>query len=306
MQEKNFHISLLKNYEYKMIWNLSNSCNYSCSYCYNRPVPGKKEITDSFSPEQISKCFDDTHKRWLILISGGEPFLVPQFPELLKNLSANHHVQITTNLTSPHLDHLEDYINPSRIMMISASLHASERETKDPGFNKFIDRYISLEKKGYRMLINYVSYPPLFTRIEKDFNYLHEKGIHDITVLTYRGKWEGKDYPGSYTKEQRRIISQLAIDKAEDLIAGQHTNYKGIRCEAGHKFFSMDSIGNINRCGTVDTCNGNLFDGTFKLNNSDLPCPSKECIDCYLGIVSLRPNGFQKISNKIPFMIRKW
>lgn len=52
-------------------------CNFRCSYCFlPLDVLDREHPTvERYSIEHIKKRFDDTGREWLILISGGEPFL---------------------------------------------------------------------------------------------------------------------------------------------------------------------------------------------------------------------------------------
>ena len=282
-----FHISMLKNYPYRMIWNMNKACNLRCEYCYFAGDENNfKDNDPAFSSQEIADAFNKTGKKWLILMSGGEPFLYPDIYAVLKELGKNHSLQITTNLMECDPVLLKESLPPSSVMMISASLHITTKRT-EAKMKEFVDRYQALKSFGYPILVNYVSYPPLLERMEDDIEKLREMDVADITVLTYRGEVNEKPYPGSYTPGELQLISRYAIDESENLIASGKNNYYGQLCTAGQHYFSMDSRGNVFRCGSINRNYGNLFLSTFTPDLKPTPCIAQRCDDCYLGISSL-------------------
>lgn len=285
-----FNVNILKNYTNRIIWNTTYRCNFVCPYCFfsEKEHATGDEIVSRLSAEQIAKAFDSTGKQWLILLSGGEPFLIPDFLNLLKLLSRNHHLQITSNLCSELVYKLPDYFRPERVMMISGSLHPAERKRNDRHYEEFFKKYWFLKKHGYPLLVNIVTYPPQITEIPDEINYLRSHGIDNVTVLTYRGYWNNKYYPGSYSAEELKIINKYCIDNNELLIAENGMNFKGTHCEAGMNYFSMDPFGNVTRCGSIHDAHGNLFKEGIHFSEWAEKCTSEDCVDCYLGLVALR------------------
>jgi MoaA/NifB/PqqE/SkfB family radical SAM enzyme len=280
---------MLRKYEHRIVWNMNMQCNFSCPYCYFIDNLNSAQNDQAvFTPEKISESFNKTEKEWLILLSGGEPLIYPGFLKTAELLTKKHFIQLSTNLLSDNIFHFAENIPAERVMAVSASLHITEREKQKGGIDDFIKKCLKLQEKGFRIIVSYVTWPPLFERMEKDISFLQNAGIKQITALTYRGVFEKKHYPGSYQTFQLDLIKKYAIDDAEMLIATNKTGYRGFYCEAGYKYFSMDSDGNVFRCGTVKKKYGNLFNGTFSPGNSDKVCPAKLCIDCYLGIISVK------------------
>lgn len=269
---------------------MSLECNMACEYCYFFPVLNKKnnQNINYFSPEHIQQSFNNTGKAWLILLSGGEPLIYPEFIEIAERLTKKHTIQLSTNLLSGKIFEFAEKIKSEKVMAISASLHIQEREKHKNGVEDFIKKCLYLQKKGFAVLVNYVTWPSLFNRLEQDFEMLYKAGIKQATVLTYRGMYKNKFYPESYTDSQQQIILKYALDEAEMLISKCKTQFNGYLCEAGYKYFSMNESGDITRCGTIHKRYGNLFNGSFTPDISDKPCVAEECIDCYLGIISVK------------------
>ncbi|MBD3238300.1 MAG: hypothetical protein GF332_01510 [Candidatus Moranbacteria bacterium] len=82
--------------------------------------------TKIFSPEEVRAFLDGTKKTWRIYLSGGEPFIYPNFIETVKELTQNHRVVLYTNL-STQIDRLVKEIDPKKIDFVYASLHWGER-----------------------------------------------------------------------------------------------------------------------------------------------------------------------------------
>jgi len=283
MQDTSFDMAMVKDYEYKIFWTISDLCNFHCSYCYRDKTAEQYYATKKYTVGYIADCFNKTGKSWLILLAGGEPFLMPRFLPLVKELTKQHHIQISSNLCSDDVFEFPDYAPPEKVMVIGASLHVEQREKVDPGFENFIEKYHFLEQKGYRVLVNYVAWPPLLNRIEKDFAYLKSRGVNNVTAFTFLGNWNGKYYPDSYTEEEIAMITRLSVFNGEEDILRRRTKYKGIPCEAGYKYFSMDIRGNITQCNSIKTGYGNLFDDSFKPDLTNKKCIAEECIDTYMG-----------------------
>jgi MoaA/NifB/PqqE/SkfB family radical SAM enzyme len=275
-------MEIFHNYENKIFWTISNFCNFRCPYCYIDKTQTPEYITQNYTPEYIADCFNQTGKTWLIMLAGGEPFIMPQFLPLMKELTKNHHIQISTNLCSDEVFKFPEYVSPEKVMVISASLHVVEREKVDPKFEKFIEKCLFLQEKGFRVVVNYVAWPPLLTRIEKDFEYLKDKGIKNMTVFTFLGEYNGKSYPESYIENEIELISKLSTYKREIDILRCNTKYKGIRCEAGHKYFTAELDGTIYKCRSINIKHGNILDGSFKPDKKNRKCTAENCIDTYM------------------------
>jgi MoaA/NifB/PqqE/SkfB family radical SAM enzyme len=282
MKAFSFKKKIDKKYEYKMLWTPSDFCNYNCIYCFNPPSIGFPYATKKYSPLDIARSFDETGKSWLIMFLGGEPFMMPDFLPLLRELTRKHDINISTNLCSDDVFKFPDFVPSEQVMVINASLHVLEREKEDPGFEKFIEKYFFLEEKGYRILVSYVTWPPLFNRIEKDFNYLRSRGIENIMPIIFRGMYNGKEYPFDYSPEEINLLSNLVGNKSPVDFKPRNTNNNKMTCEAGYKYFYMDYYGNVSRCNMIQNeKHGNLFEGTFKPNTRRYRKMSEECKICW-------------------------
>jgi MoaA/NifB/PqqE/SkfB family radical SAM enzyme len=306
----------MKTYDIMGSWTINTSCNFKCPYCHpilhDEVAPGsgsKKEI------EKIVQFFDKTKKTWLIIITGGEPFLYPNFIELCKKLSKKHYISIITNLSSDLAYRFCKEINPKRVGWINCSLHITERERL--GLNKDVIKKIKLLKKHkFRINVTQVMWPPAIEKFDGIFEYFKKHGIV-IKPIGFKGIYNGKKYPDSYKKREREkmeyylnIVSKNyrkeknnpyffevkpKIDakelakkyadvgnknkKVTNIFRG-NLSFKGIPCLTGKTFVRIDDKGDIIRCLGSRTKLGNIYKGRIKLFKRIKKCKSKICI-CY-------------------------
>lgn len=286
LQEK-LNFDSLKQFPYRINWNMNLKCNLKCRYCFFPHV--KKEDPDVFkhSPEHISSAFERTGKEWLIMLSGGEPFLYPGFIKLCQELSKKNWLQISTNLTHSDIHSFCDTMDPERIFVINASVHVLSHSGKS--MERFIDHFQYVRSKGFHIIASYVTYPELFknNKIEKDFDFLKNRGVWPVIPLTYNGIYKKQTYPGHYTQEQLAVIYKLAQDKRELLNATGNMKFTDYLCVAGSRYFFMDIRGDVYRCVSDRTYLGNMFNHTFSSMGKTEPCRVDYCNDSCNGIVSV-------------------
>jgi len=280
-----FSYSPMREMDGKICWHINDLCNFKCKYCFFPYFTEENPDAGRLSPEQIVEAFNKTGRKWHLYIAGGEPMLYPNFAELISLLKPHHPVQISTNLYNKKVKEFVERVTPDNVIMINGSLHITHHNKTS--LAEFIKNYHLFLEKGFNIVVTYVTYPPLFERMEKDFEYMRSQGIQRIHPLTFQGMYEGKKYPGSYTKEQIKLIHDLSIDKREIFVTSNKLNFKNRLCRAGKDYFYMEINGEVYKCGTIRESCGNLFDGTFNPAEHPMTCPMTHCNDSGLGVSSL-------------------
>jgi len=294
--DKAYFVDKFSPFKKKIIWQINNSCNFRCEYCFGLELfePAKKH---PYSNEHITNSFNKTDMSWLIVITGGEPFLHNNFIDLLKLLTKNHTVAFSSNFSHNDIYRLTEIENKDNILLVNASAHFEYREKMTRNLDDFIEKVLFLQNNNIPVLVSHVAYPPYISSIEDHFQNLRNRGIKDLSVLTFRSVYNDCNYPENYTKQEIEFIDRNSVDYTESLIARKQTDFYGHYCEAGQNFFFMDFHGNVRRCGSVHKKYGNLFEQTFfpPKNDKLMPCIVHDCVDCYLGFLSVKDDKAGKI-----------
>lgn len=261
-------------------WHLTNRCNFYCEYCHSqiRKVLNKEHL-DEPSASLVIQRFNEIVGTCAIHMSGGEPFLFPDFVQLCQGLTRRHYISINTNLSIDNLLSFSNIIDPNRVLFINAALHIAERELKNESVNKFIDNIIILQNRRFNVKALYVVYPPLIDRFADDISRLREGGVQRISPKVFKGVYNGKRYPDNYTENEKIKIMNKSKDYQfnKPYLEGQ-MSFTGQQCTAGKRFFKINVTGDIQRCATVKGNYGNLYLGTFKPNEVVQPCPAKRIL----------------------------
>jgi organic radical activating enzyme len=241
----------------------------------------------------IAQSFDKTGLTWMLHITGGEPFIFPNFVNLCKLLTQKHFININSNLSQRSIYKFAEVIDPSRVSFINVGVHTVEREKR-----KLVDDLITknnlLKEKGFYVFFSYVMHPSLFERYENDFNFYKNNGIF-ILPKAIRGVIDGKRYPNTYTKDEitlfknyaTKALSYLKSDRIdgttplidlsldEEFIEGI-PSFHGLACSAGKNFVRIWPDGTVTQCDR-DHNMGNIYEGTMKLRTATTICNTFSC-----------------------------
>ncbi|MFP4459830.1 MAG: radical SAM protein [Candidatus Zixiibacteriota bacterium] len=288
-------------------WNLNSLCNFKCVYCFcsTEALSNEHPAVGRYSSKHIAKAFNETGLVWRIHMSGGEPFLYPDYINLCKLLSEKHYISINTNLTTKNVFDFGETINPDKVLSINAGLHVLEREKHKDGVKKYIEKFNFLKNKGFEIRSEYVSYPPLFERMKEDIKLLNKNGVEPVNIKIFRGNFEGKHYPEAYSKDQLEFLRDIMIDTRELKIANNRFDFYGRRCEAGFRSFNMDAAGNLSRCLSTKRSYGNLFTGNYKFDKKARPCPLRYCGCPYEGFRLIKEEKASKAETLIEVLKEK-
>ena len=253
----------------RFTWNIHYTCNYRCPYCF---FDGKwveyKKRNIYLSVDEWMLYWDEIYKKYgrsYILITGGEPFIYPNFIELIERLSQIHYpINISTN-ASGDLESFVKRIDPDRVSL-SVSLQLNFENV-----DSFLKKVKFLRAHRFQGCINFVAYPPFI----KQVNFLLEqfKSIgEELKIIPFWGKYQDKDYPFAYTDEEKKIIG----------INGTWFNKvrkKDSICLAGFNSAIIFPDGKVARCGQIGekVLVGNFLDQGFKLLDKPLPCDAEFC-----------------------------
>jgi len=254
-------------------WDSHYKCNFRCPYCWFYEVwvnEGKRNVYLSVDEWMGHwKRFYDHYGKCHIAITGGEPFLYPNFIPLIKQLSQLHSVKITTNM-SGDIETFVKEIDPQKVTL-DLNFHPlfSNQEL-------FIKKTLLLKNAGFKAGVCYLAYPPQMKQMETVRKRFAEAGI-GFALAAFWGEYQGRRYPESYSQQERDIMRPhlgADVDRITYHLKGESP--KGKLCNAGYKYAVIQSDGKVIRCGQLPDAMGNFFDKDFRLFPTAQPCT----VDC--------------------------
>jgi len=253
-------------------WLINFSCNYRCPYCVLEPCrEGSAKRDRLFSTGQILDAwtkFRDRYGEAFIYISGGEPTIYPDFFTMLKELSQLHRLALNTNLSVP-VNSVIDNLDPSRVSL-SVSFH--------PFFAKMTemaDKLVALSEKKFDFDVSCVAWPPLIRKLDDYHSYFQN---YKFKVIPFRGAYDGKIYPESYTEEEKRSVDKYIADRCGTKFSVAPPMVSGRLCRAGQVFANIMPDGEVLRCGSGhERIYKNFFDGDFLFLDKPAPCVAEHC-----------------------------
>jgi len=255
-------------------WDIHYACNYRCPYCwFDGRWHDLSRQNKYHGIEELLKPWKKIYERYgpvSIELIGGEPFIYPHFTELIKELSQMHNISITTNL-SVEVDDFAKQINSSRVK-VTPTFHPLFAD-----FDKFSKRLLLLREKGMSYHVNYLAYPPHLKLLK---HYADKFMVYDfkLFVMTFWGKYNGKDYPQAYTQEESQLIQLYLGNRKGEKFQLEPKQVKGKLCRAGQVYADVKADGSVFRCGgSYPETIGNLFGSEFELLDEPSPCKSDFC-----------------------------
>jgi len=260
-------------YDMYLHWQLNRECNFNCNYCFADPFVGK---VDEIDIKKAIDRLDKFNKTFLITLTGGEPFLVPNFTEFVQELTKKHYVRIDTNLSVGHnFDKFINAISPERVIEITWSIHILEREIKKLKLSRLTDAVKKFEAKGFVMSGNYVVYPPVLERIDADMAHFAAEGLTVYPSL-FVGRYQGKDYPIyneriAYEQDELKVINKYNRQANTVLM-----KTKNVLCQAGSSSFYVNADNDVFPCVTVEKKIGSFYED-WDLFPHVIRCPKNYC-----------------------------
>lgn len=166
-------------------WHLTKQCTQNCDFCLSRSSP-KEDLKEVTNYESIidRMSFLGIEK---ISYSGGEPFLLPNF----KNIIKYAHKKMITQIVTTNGDVLDKYDIDTlkHFQYIKFSFHGmSKRHDFIMGenhFEKTITNICNLHKNNIIVGINYLLTKSSCYDLEDFFNYIKDYNIYNILLQSY-------------------------------------------------------------------------------------------------------------------------
>jgi len=205
-------------------------------------------------------------------ITGGEPFLLPGFIDMLKAFNDNIKVAITTN-TKCDLTKFVQEISPEKILSLTCSLHPSQ----SMNIEYFIGKILLLKNRGFPVSVNYVAYPEQLWLIPYFKELVEQVGVR-FHVDPYG---PGPKRPYELSEREKEFLSRFVGTDRHDFFNLEPKMY---RCSGGMNFFSVLPNGDTYTCVTKRYVKehfvGNVFDENFKPYDEPVKCNAISCAGC--------------------------
>ncbi|HET7360707.1 MAG TPA: radical SAM protein, partial [Salinimicrobium sp.] len=154
---------------------LTDSCNFRCQYCMpeeNMQCLPNKDLMQVDEIETIAKIFVDLGVK-KIRLTGGEPMVRKEFPEILKRVSKLPvELSLTTNAVLAHkyLENLKAAgVRSLNISLDTLNPKTFKKITKRDNFQRVWDNILLLLKEGFRVKINAVGIEGVIEKEILDF-----------------------------------------------------------------------------------------------------------------------------------------
>ena len=256
----------------KAVWWITLRCNLKCPYCTAEQV--RDPLLD-YPIEPTAKWIDAWNRidgDVLIDISGGEPFLQPDFVDLIVNLDSSKKVAITTNLTYD-MTRFAQSVSPEKCVCVTASLHL----TSGMNIEYFTGKLLLLKHRGFDVGVNFVAFPEQLWIIDRLRDWFSEFGLR-FHVDPYM---PGPVYPYNPSGMEKRFLECRTGSDRDDYHSEAVKDYL---CDAGTNYFVVSPNGQVSPCVgrlySTDNAMGNIFDADFKLLGRPLVCRRKFCSGC--------------------------
>ena len=303
-------------------WDIMYECNYNCTYCFLNFEETKNHFkTVYLKPQEWLRIWKDIYNRYgqcHMQITGGEPFVYPEFIDLISGLAKMHSFSISTNL-SWNVNEFIAKTQPEKIR-IDAAFHPEFTNV-----DEFLNKLIKLKDSNYMTSVTMVAYPPLLAKI-KDLGKVFKLGGFDLILYPYRGPFQDRDFPMEYSEEELILLEELGLKLGRNVskrLENRHLTTKFIRdtddkkndiadskqpqespsiqkptykaCRMGQRYAKILPNGDAFRCCASvwdETKNweswgelGNLAKQTFNLLERPGPCNFWENCLCYKSMV---------------------
>ncbi|HLD29536.1 MAG TPA: hypothetical protein VJC03_04280, partial [bacterium] len=237
-----------------------------------------KEIWDA-----VAQRYGEGH----LHISGGEPFIYPDFISLAAHLIKNFTVEFDTNL-SFDVDEFMAKVGTERVKFATAF------HPRFADFEIYIGKLLKLKKAGYDLGVNYVAYPEQLAEMGEYRKRFEEVHI-SFDIMPFRGTYRGREYPEGYTEEEKRLLRSIdprTASRMLDVYAGGENKgkplnpHKGKKCRMGQVYVKIHPDGQAYRCCLIKEKGkkGNIIEGTFAFDEDPQVCDLDKC-PCWVAMV---------------------
>lgn len=209
-------------YELHLI--LTHSCNLRCLHCY---MEAGNKLNDELTFDELKafliKVFQFTHQTINVVISGGEPFVVPWLPKLISFLKENEcSIDIYTNGILIKEEFLNDHfknVNNIQIGMEGISSRTYEFIRKRSDFKTIKENIQLIKKYNIPLTLAIIIMPHNFEELKQKIkNFIDDIFYEKLKIrIDAEIDWEGRaenllslNYKNFYTNNMEEILEFIS------------------------------------------------------------------------------------------------
>jgi hypothetical protein len=262
-------------------WNMNTQCNYRCTYCTQRFLDDRTRWARDVP--RFLTAFSQLEGPWEVKLSGGEPFLHPQFLDVVRGLAEHRRaISVVTNFSSS-LDVLRAFVDAAgaQLRVLSCSLHVEYVDIDDGTAGTttvaaFLAKCVTVQSMlpaGASLVVTCVATRALLPRLPSLLARLSASGVR------FKVQPEKRDRDViDYTSGERDQLVQLGGHNGLGVVA---PDFGGQPCWAGARSFIVDDRGLAFRCYPARRYRretlGNFLDASFTLRDAPTTCLYSYC-----------------------------
>ncbi len=267
----------------RVLWEITNTCNYHCSYCMFSSE--SKTIEDELNTKEVMKTIKELkeHHFTHIKFTGGEPFVRKDMIQILQYASQlGFDMDVSTN-ASLLTNEMAQELSKMKIPMVHVSLDGSDASTHEEvrgknTFEKTVRGIRNLTNNGVYTRIGTVIYKGNEDTLEEVVKLAIQLKTNEIifSFMEALGRLEGDETilskrSTASVKEEIEILAKKYKEQIK--VKYSLTENKAIQaeecCPAVSKFIYINNLGQVSPCTWV-VAKHPEYQSTLTLKNSSL------------------------------------
>ena len=268
----------------RVIWEVTNECNYACSYCIFASTGKKPE--GELHTEKVFKTLEDLKLNGFshIKFTGGEPFIRPDMLDILKKAKdLGFFCDISTNASFLN-NEIVNELEKLDLEMVHISLDGHNKEIHEAvrGKKSFEPTYQGLSLlfgKKIKVRVGCVIHKFNENYLEDMINFCESLSVNELvfSMMEPVGRLRGKEIGlatksvNELSKELNGLISKYTLKVSHNLtsnIKSIEEPVSSISCPGGQKFLFINSTGDVSPCTWITEraaqfVMGNLYQNTL-------------------------------------------
>jgi MoaA/NifB/PqqE/SkfB family radical SAM enzyme len=262
--------SPLDNHNIMELW-LFETCNFRCGYCSLVPsgAVARTDQLDAFRDDAYVDrlaTFFSTHRPanrpWAVLLTGGEPFLMPNMDRFVRALGAGGDtVGVYSNMSVP----IEKALSTealSHLCYVQASFHPDWHMGRFEE-DRFFANVARLKDLGIPVVVRFVAAPAVLDLLPHLAGRCEALGVELMATTLFN-----PEYPRNYTRQERERLASYMVGYSSLLQLDGGVVMRGRRCTAADRLFAarLHQGGDVTPCISVDKpVLGNIIQNTLQV-----------------------------------------